>query len=124
MPTKIIQPASRRLNSKIPHCGEAYIINLEKNVIHHHLIECLHEVHVSNLSQEEKQHRVCLTGNKGKNYMKPCRESMQGDQVFQDTVLSEGVHLDQEGSGVLLAAPVSQGSNSEQRQSETSSTKV
>ncbi len=49
---------------------------------------------------------------------------MPKDQVLPDTVLSGGIHLDQEGTGVLLTAPVSQGSNLEQRQSETSSTKV
>jgi hypothetical protein len=34
-PTKVVRPASRRLNSKMPWCGEAYLKNLERNIIHH-----------------------------------------------------------------------------------------
>ncbi len=33
--TKVVRPASRRLNSKRPWCGEAYIKSLERNIIQH-----------------------------------------------------------------------------------------
>jgi hypothetical protein len=57
-PTKIVHPALRRLNSKIPHCIDAYNKSLEDNIVRHRLIEKLHEVHVSNLTQQEKTMRV------------------------------------------------------------------
>jgi hypothetical protein len=43
-PVQVVQPASRRLNSRLPGCGRAYITSLENNIIQHHLIERLHEV--------------------------------------------------------------------------------
>ncbi len=34
-PTKVVQPASRRLNSKLPRCSEAYNKSLESNIVQH-----------------------------------------------------------------------------------------
>jgi hypothetical protein len=47
-PTKIVHPASRRLNSKVPYCSDAYNKSLEDNIVRNHLIEKLYKVHVSN----------------------------------------------------------------------------
>jgi hypothetical protein len=69
-PTKIVRPASRRLNSKIPHCIDAYNKSLEGNIVRHCLIKKLHEVHVSNLMQQEKTMRVGSIDKVGKEYMK------------------------------------------------------
>ncbi len=44
-PVKIVRPASRRLNSQLPGCNEAYCDSLEKNIIRHHLLERLHNTH-------------------------------------------------------------------------------
>jgi hypothetical protein len=70
MPTKIVHPASQRLNSKIPHCRPAYTKALENNIVQHCLIEKCYEVHTSNWSHEEKQRRVCMIDKMGKECMK------------------------------------------------------
>jgi hypothetical protein len=40
-PTKVVCPASRGLNSKMPQCGEAYLKSLESNIVQHRLLEQL-----------------------------------------------------------------------------------
>jgi hypothetical protein len=52
-PTKIVCSALRRLNSKVSHCIDAYNKSLEDNIVQHHLIEKLHEIHVSNVTRGE-----------------------------------------------------------------------
>jgi hypothetical protein len=69
-PTKIICPASWRLNSKVPHCINAYNKSLESNIVQHCLIIKLRKVHVINWTQEEKECRVCKIYMEGKEYMK------------------------------------------------------
>jgi hypothetical protein len=69
-PTKIVCPALGRLNSKIPHCTAAYNKSLKDNIVQHHLIKRLHEVHMSNLGQQEKTKRVCAIDRAGKEFMK------------------------------------------------------
>ncbi len=69
-PTKIVRPASCRLNSKISHCIDAYNKSLEDNIVRHCLIEKLHEVHVSNSMQQDKMMRVGSIDKAGKEYMK------------------------------------------------------
>jgi hypothetical protein len=73
-PTKIIRPASRRLYSKIPLCVDAYNKSLEDNIVRHRLIKKLHEVHVSNWTQQEKACRVCLIDRVGKEYMRHAKK--------------------------------------------------
>ncbi len=58
-PTKIVCPALRRLNSNVPHCIDVYNKSMESNIVQHCLIKRLHEVHVSNWTQEDKERRVC-----------------------------------------------------------------
>jgi hypothetical protein len=72
--TKIVCPASRRLNSKISHCIDAYNKSLEDNIVRHRLIKKLHEVHVSNLMQQEKTMRVGSIDKAGKEYMKHAKK--------------------------------------------------
>jgi hypothetical protein len=69
-PTKIVCPASRRLNSEIPPCSIAYTKALEDNIVQHCLIKKLYEVHTSDWTHKEKQRRVCLIDKAGKEYMK------------------------------------------------------
>jgi hypothetical protein len=69
-PSKIVCPALQRLNSKVSHCSDTYIKSLEDNIVRHHMIEKLYEVHVGNWMHEEKQHRVCLIDQAGKEYTK------------------------------------------------------
>ena len=76
-PQKNIRPASRRLNSKISHCAEAYIRSLEANIVQHRLTEKMHEVHISDWSHAKKEQRVCAIDQAGKEFMthaeKVCR---------------------------------------------------
>ncbi len=65
-PVQIIQPASRRLNSRLPGCGKAYVRSLEGNIIQHHLIERLHEAHTGAYSAEERAQKVIAIDEEGK----------------------------------------------------------
>ena len=56
-PTKVVRPASCRLNSKMPQCGKAYVQSLERNIVQHRLLEQLNDVHCSNLSPKRRQRR-------------------------------------------------------------------
>jgi hypothetical protein len=69
-PTKIVHLALQRLNRKITHSSIAYTKALEDNLVQHHLIEKLYEVHTSNWTHEEKQRRVCMIDKAGKEYIK------------------------------------------------------
>jgi hypothetical protein len=51
---KIVHPASRRLNSKLPGCSKAYIYNLKGNITRHWLLERLHDAHTGRYLAEEK----------------------------------------------------------------------
>jgi hypothetical protein len=64
----------RRLNSKVPHCIDTYNKSMESNIVQHHLVKKLHKVHVSNWTQEEKEHRVCKIDREGKEYMKHAKK--------------------------------------------------
>jgi hypothetical protein len=77
-PTKAVRPASCRLNSKMPRCGEAYVKSLERNIIQHRLLEQLNEVHCSNLSYNKKADKLNSIDQEGQDYMihveKMCRK--------------------------------------------------
>ena len=68
-PTRIVRPASRRLNSRVPHSAEAYNKPLKANIVWHPLIKKLQKVHVSNWLQAKKEHRVCTIDWAGKEFM-------------------------------------------------------
>ncbi len=68
-PVKIVRPVSRCLNSRLPKCGEAYIENLEKNIVKHRLLERLYDAHTGGYSAEETANKVIPINDKGKSYM-------------------------------------------------------
>jgi hypothetical protein len=75
---KVVRPTSRLLNNKMPRCGEVYLKNLERNIIHHQLLKRLNDIHRSNLSQEAKAERINVIDQEGRDYMvhreKECRK--------------------------------------------------
>jgi hypothetical protein len=77
-PTKVVRPTSRRLNSKMPRCGEVYVQSLERNILQHRLLEWLNEVHRSSLSYKKKVEKLKAINQKGRDYMihmeKTCRK--------------------------------------------------
>jgi hypothetical protein len=77
-PVKIVQPAGRQLNSRLPGCSQLYIDSLEGNITQHCLLEQLFEVHTGNYSDEERARRVIIINKEGKAYMwhaeKICRK--------------------------------------------------
>ncbi len=77
-PIKIIQPAGRQLNSRLPGCSKLYINSLEANITWHRLLEQLFDVHTRKFSDKEQARRVIIIDNKGKAYMqqaeKICRK--------------------------------------------------
>ncbi len=77
-PVKIVRPASRRLNSKLPGCSKAYIHSLKGNIMRHQLLKCLHDAHTARYLAEEKARRVIIIDEEGKAYMcrakKTCRK--------------------------------------------------
>jgi hypothetical protein len=68
-PTKVVRPASWRLNSKVPSCGEVYVQSLERNIVQHRLLEWLNKVHHSNLPQENKAEKLNAIDREGQDYM-------------------------------------------------------
>jgi hypothetical protein len=68
-PTKVVRPASQRLNSKVPSCGEVYVQSLECNIVQHRLLERLNEVHHSNLPREKKSEKLNAIDREGRDYM-------------------------------------------------------
>ncbi len=52
-PVQIVHLASRRLTSRLPGCGKAYVRSLEENIIQHRLIERLHYAHRGEYSAAE-----------------------------------------------------------------------
>jgi hypothetical protein len=68
-PVKIVNPASRRLNSCLPECRKAYNTSLESNIVQHQLLEQLHDAHTGGHSVEETAKKVIAIDKKGKMYM-------------------------------------------------------
>jgi hypothetical protein len=69
-PVKIVHPANRRLNSKLPGCSQSYIDSLEGNIGRHCLLERLFNAHTGNHSVEERAQRVININKEGKAYMR------------------------------------------------------
>jgi hypothetical protein len=76
-PVKIVQPASCRLNSRLPGCGNEYIRSLETNTIHHHLLECQHDAHTENYMPKERARKVIIINEEGKAYMQHAEKCVQ-----------------------------------------------
>jgi hypothetical protein len=77
-PVKIVRPAGRRLNSKLPGCCKAYIDSLESNVIKHKLLKRLHMAHTGTYSDLGRVRLLTNINEEGKMYMqhaeKICRK--------------------------------------------------
>jgi hypothetical protein len=69
-PVQIVRPASRRLNSRLPGCGKAYVRSIKKNIIQHRLIERLHNAHTREYSAAERARKVLAIDEEGKAYMR------------------------------------------------------
>ncbi len=67
-PVKIICPAVRCLNSKLPRCSQSYIESLEENIKHHCLLTCLYDTRTGNYSIDRAR-RVTIIDDEGKTYM-------------------------------------------------------
>ena len=77
-PIKVVHPASRWLNSKMPWCGIAYVNILDRNIVQHRLLERLNEVHCSSIAHEERTAKMNAMNQEGRDYMihaeKTCRK--------------------------------------------------
>ncbi len=75
---KIVRPVSRRLNSRLPQCGKEYIKSFKSNIIHHCLLERLHDAYTREYTPEERASKVIKIDEEGKAYMqhaeKICRK--------------------------------------------------
>jgi hypothetical protein len=76
--TKIVRPVSRKLNSRLPQCGKAYINSFESNIIQHWLLEHLHDAHTGMYTPKERARKVMKIDEEEKAYMhhaeKICRK--------------------------------------------------
>jgi hypothetical protein len=68
-PVKIVCPAGRRLNSRLPGCSKVYIDSLGLNIVRHRLLERLHEAHTGAYLNLERGRRVIMIDEEGKTYM-------------------------------------------------------
>ena len=103
-PVKIVRPAGRRLNSKLPGCCKAYIDSLESNVIKHKLLKRLHTAYTGTYSDLEQAEQY-QQGRKDVHATR--RENMPKNKVLQNTLLSRIGIMDPLGSGVPIAHQVS-----------------
>jgi hypothetical protein len=107
-PVKIIRPAGRRLNSKMPGCSKAYNASLEKNITKHRLLERLHEAHTGNYSEAEQTRRVIIIDEEGKMYMRHAKKNMSQDKELSNTLLARGSNMDPQGTSVQVAPSIPQ----------------
>jgi hypothetical protein len=59
-PVNIVQPAGRRLNSRLPGFSQLYINSLKGNITWHQLLERLFKAHTGKYSDKERARRVCV----------------------------------------------------------------
>ncbi len=69
-PVKIVRPAGRRLNSRLPGCSQSYINSLKGNITRYRLLKKLFKAHTGNYSNKERAHRVTIINKEGKAYMR------------------------------------------------------
>ncbi len=74
---KIVQPASCRLNSWLPGCGNEYVRSLESNIIQHRLLEHLRNAHMGHYIPEERAQKVIAIDEEGKTYMRHAEKICQ-----------------------------------------------
>jgi hypothetical protein len=105
-PTKVVRPASRWLNSKMPRCGRAYVKSLERNIVQHRLLEWLNEVHRSSLSYKKEDGYVKRHQQGGVRLYDTRKKDVQEDKVLPHPLFSRSVYLDPEGASILLNHPM------------------
>jgi hypothetical protein len=85
-PPKVVRPASRRLNTKLPGVSEAYCNMLEKEIIKHRLIEWTGEAYERSRSKMDLRNRLNQIDKKLGEYMryaeKKCRKIKSGRIAF------------------------------------------
>jgi hypothetical protein len=85
-PPKIIRPALHRLNTKIPRCALRYNRVLQKNILHHQLLETMISVAESNDSKEVISKKLNQLDQEREQYMKhakkKCRRIKSGHIPF------------------------------------------
>jgi hypothetical protein len=90
-PPKIISPASRRLNTKLPCIAAEYSRLLEEKIIKHHLIKRVGKAHVSSRSRQSFTKRLNWLDEELGNYMryaeKHCRKIKSGRIPFSPEAL-------------------------------------
>jgi hypothetical protein len=69
-PVKIVWPAGRQLNSRLPGCSKLYIDSLEGNITWHCLPKQLLDIHTGNYSDKEQARRDIIINKEGKAYMR------------------------------------------------------
>ncbi len=69
-PVKIVWPAGRRLNSRLPGSSKSYIDSLEANIVRHRLLEQLFDVHTRTFSDKEWTRRLIIINEEGKAFMR------------------------------------------------------
>ncbi len=69
-PVKIVRPAGRRLNSRLPGCSKAYVKSIKANIRRHRLLERLYNAHTGQYSDKERARKVIIIDKEGKAYMR------------------------------------------------------
>ncbi|KAL7530123.1 hypothetical protein ACHAXR_007411 [Thalassiosira sp. AJA248-18] len=69
-PVKIARSETRRLNGRLPHCGNAYIESFEGNITQHRLLERLHDAHINSSTFNEAAKKVEKIDQEGADYMR------------------------------------------------------
>ena len=81
-PTKIVRPATRRLNSKLGQAARKYIDSLEGNIKRHRLIERAGAAHENSATDDEAERKLQALDIERKNYMmcaeRKCRRIKAG----------------------------------------------
>ena len=85
-PPSIVRAQARRLNTKIPQAADKYVVNLEKNLLHHKNIQRLGAAHESSIHKSVVKERVDAIDRETKQYMvhseKKCRRIKSGKIQF------------------------------------------
>ena len=87
-PPKAVLPKARRLNTRLPHCVDKYLIRLKGNLLRHKIFERLGEIHDNKLGQSKAEIAAELDkiNDERKDYMlsaeKKCRRVKSGRIPF------------------------------------------
>jgi hypothetical protein len=104
-PVKTVQPASRRLISRLPGCSKAYIDSLESNIIKHRLLEQLHDAHTGAYLDTKQVRQVIIINEEGKAYMQRV-EKICRDKVLSDSLFTRNYNMDLQSPSVPLPPKV------------------